>query len=237
VTQQVVKAVCKLKALDPVDDDPSFQLHFEATGAAPFMIIPNLLDDLVDFINVAQGTAGLPPSSYIGEQISRATDMSEWSIFDVTAHLNGTAAGAPIAVRTFTLNGGTGSAYASGVAACFDYRADYGTDAEFGPGTRPRARDRNRFYLGPLSDFALNHDSTTNRVKLKDTFRTDIFENLNWISERENATDTQRSLVVWSRVAADTKHATLVFADDRPDYQRRRSDPSPTTVLSRALQD
>lgn len=237
MTQQVIKAVCKLKALDPVDDDPSFQLHFEATGSGTTVNVSNLLDDLVSFINIAQGTAGLPPASYIGEQISRATDMSEWSLYDVTAHLNGTAAGSPIGVRAFTLEGGTGTAYASGVAACFDYRADYGSDAEFGPGTRPRARDRNRFYLGPLSDFALNHDSTTNRVKLKDTFRTDIFENLNWISLRESGEISQSSLVVWSRVAADTKHATLVFADDRPDYQRRRSDPSPTTVLSRALAD
>jgi hypothetical protein len=236
MTQQVVKAVCTMPALDATTDACSFALHFEATGSNASLDLASLKTALVGFINTPAGTAIDPVSSYISEEISRATNACEWLLYDITTHLSGTPAGSPIDSIAFTLGLPLGgNPLPAGIANAFGYRADYGTDVEFGTGTRPRARDRNRFYLGPLQAACLTYDAVTHRPMWTAQFLTDVLKSLSDVSQLNDTEPDQMSLVVWSRKNASVKQAILGFVDDRPDYQRRRSDPSAAAKTTHVL--
>lgn len=238
MTQQVIKAVMVTQSVDAGTDPASISLHFEATGSNATMNITDLLDELVQFTNTANNSSTHPIAWYLAAELNYGVAQAQWELYDATAHLAGGSLGSPIAIRQFQLNGGTAGntqSMPAGCACAFGYRADYGSDVEFGSHTRPRARDRNRFYLGPLNMNAMTWDSTTGRAKLHPTFRDNVLKNIKYIADHNDGMVDQRDLVVWSKVGAFVKSASSAYSDDRIDYQRRRSDPTPLSRVALAL--
>lgn len=225
-----------MPALDPTDDPATNGFVFLGSGATDFTSISDLFTHVLNFYNT-HGTGGTHPISYyLGAQLDRAPNHCTISAYDITGHLNGTPHGSPVAVQNWTLGASAATeVLPSGVAAAVSFRADYGTDVEFGPHTRPRARDRNKVFVGPINLAAISSDSTTNRCILSVPFVTDALAALFDLSEVVDETGADWVLQVWSRVNAATKLAVEGFMDNRPDYQRRRSDPAPAARTFRAL--
>jgi hypothetical protein len=162
-------------------------------------MLTTLESALTDFYNgnTVAGT-GLSVANFIGPTMSR-TIAPTFKHYDLDGHLNGTAVGSPVRVQPMALlgagNGGTG--LPAEVSCCLSSHADFGTDAEFGPGglSRPRARDRGRVYT--LIDAGRRLFS---------------FPSL------------PASWVVWSRKAAAVKNVVAISVDDAFDTQRRRGE-------------
>lgn len=238
MTQQVVLARTTMPAIDSTTDPASFSLHFEATGANPGIDFGSLGPAIASMINSVALGAVNAPQHYLSPELNRSALACETEFYDITAVLGGGAFGSPVNIHTWTLGGDhSATALPAGVACAVEYRAEYGTDVEFGPGTRPRSRDRNRFYLGPLATACLAYDSTTYRPHFSAQFITDIQAAVHDISLLNNGEDNQSSLVVWSRKNAGIKHAKYCVMDDRPDYQRRRSDPTPGSRVTLPILD
>lgn len=217
-----------LPAIDPTDDPVSNGFVFLGSGASDFSSISDLFAHVAAFYTTAAPLSSLAIGAYFGTQIDRGSNHCTLTAYDITGHLNGTPHGSPVAASTFTCPAAsTGGSWPMGVAACLSWRADYGTDVEFGPGTRPRSRDRNRIYLGPLNTAAQTQDATTHRVELSAGFINDCLQAAFVLSEVVDETGADWVWQVWSRVNAGTKLPTEAFMDNRPDYQRRRSDPAP----------
>jgi hypothetical protein len=232
-----VHARAILHSLDPVVDDASVNIAFNCDSATDFSGVTAVANLMTALFNTT-GTGGSAAlATYISTVYSRVSSASLIEIYDITAHLNGSAAGSPVAVQAFTLGAALGGTtnYPEGVAATISFRSDYGSDVEFGTGTRPRARDRNRFYLPALASNAFTNDSTTGRCKFSTTFVTNCLASLFTLSNGATVAGQDWVPRVWTRAGAAVKLPTVGFMDDRPDYQRRRSDPNPAGRSTRAL--
>lgn len=172
-----------------------------------------------------QGVWGV---SYGAPSIDTGAGHAMLEAYDVTAHLDGSPAGSPVATQAFTAQtqAVTTALLPEGVACCVSYRANYGTDVEFGTGSRPRARDRNRFYLGPLYGTCLSAEASTHRAQFSSAFITSTLNALNTLALVNVSSVPTWALRTWSRKNASTSVAQTAWIDDRPDYQRRRTDPS-----------
>lgn len=82
----------------------------------------------------------------------QTTNGLHYQVFDVSSHLDGSAAGPPILEVDHSVSPqATNIPLPNEVAIAITFKAAYGTASEFGPGgTRPRARLRSRVYIGPL---------------------------------------------------------------------------------------
>jgi hypothetical protein len=196
-----------------------------------------LVTAMTQFFNVA-GTGGAHAlSTYISPVMSRGGNAVEIELYDITGHLDGTPHGSPIGISNFTLGsplGGT-TLLPEGVAATISFQAAYGTDVEFGPGTRPRSRDRNRVYIPALMSNAVMADPVTSRCKFTPAFITDCLAALYNLSQTHTFPPDSWNLRVWSRKNAGIKVPSEGWMDDRPDYQRRRTDQNPGSRAFRAL--
>lgn len=179
----------------------------------------NIESALQAFYNTIPTPAASAVCSWMSNSLSR-TVKPTYRHYDVSGALTGAPAGSPVrtALAATTL-GATGSTTGlpAEVAAVLSFQAQYGTDVEFGPGTRPRARDRGRVYIGPLTSGVLNSDGTTARVSLISTAQTAIAE-----AGRHLIEDTGTEWAVWSRAAGVMKPVSSVWVDDAFDTQRRR---------------
>lgn len=168
-----------------------------------------------------------PVSSYIGPAISRSVPVT-LRYYDVDGHLNGSPAGSPVRVDSaaWTLGGSASSTgLPSEVAVVLTAYADFGADVEFGPGSRPRARDRGRVYIGPLNVTA--QTTAIGRTKPDPALITNLAE----AGARLARAAMNANWVVWSRRSATTKQVTRVSVDDAFDTQRRRGErPTAKTV-------
>jgi hypothetical protein len=231
--------------LDPLDDAVSISLAYGSQvalgGASDTGLLVNNVPNL---INVPATGAVFPMASYLGPQIDRRTNHARIDVYDIGPHLDGTPHGSPVDGGTFTVgaihDGSTTEP--DGVAACVSFRADYGSDVEFGAPTgvetgrlRPRARDRGRFYLGPVNSLAIDQVSATGRCIWSAVFIADALASLQSVCTISNYPvpgNANWSLSVWSRKNATLKKAAELWMDDRPDYQRRRTDPGLKTFRS-----
>jgi hypothetical protein len=228
MAEQIVKIRTTLTSLDPVVDNPSWT-HVYVAGVT---LAPDQYSGVFDhengFLNSVAAGAAHSLGYYISPVISRGGNAILMEMYDITAHLDGSPAGSPIAMKTQTLgDSGSGQALPEGVGIAIGYRADYGSDVEFGTGTRPRARDRNRTYIGPLDTVALDHDSVTEKSRVSTVCRGDCLYAMKALGQETLVGVVNINLQVWSRRNASTKDVKFIFADDRFDYQRRRSDPNP----------
>lgn len=224
-----------LLSTDTDVDNASWQFVFHSNTAADFSGITPVIGAVEAFTNTA-GTGGAHPLAwYISDVMSRGVADTTIEVYDITTHLDGSPHGSPVAMSNYHLGivGTTPRGLPEGVAATISFRADYGTDVEFGPHTRPRARDRNRVYVGPLTTDAIDYGQLGHQCVLKDAFITDCLAALFDLS---GVHGSDWVLQVWSRVNAAVKLPTIGWMDNRPDYQRRRSDPRPGFKTSRSLE-
>jgi hypothetical protein len=225
-----VTAIISIPNLDPINDTASWSFEFESDTATDFSNISAVITACQNFVTTA-GTGGAASIGfYLSASVDRATNHAAVTVYDITGHLDGSPHGSPVAMQNFTIPVGSGSAQAfpEGCAAALSFRGDYGTDVEFGgspPGrTRPRARDRNRVYIGPLSSVCAQKDATTGRCEWSSTFVTDALAALFSLSGTHTAGGDAWNFRVWSKKDAALKLPTESWMDNRVDYQRRRSD-------------
>jgi hypothetical protein len=206
-------------------------LAFDGADAPVDADFASMLDSMVSFWNDA--ATGTPLAGYLSATLNRGANVSELAVYDITGALGvGDPAGSPVAVRMFTLGNPVGGVVSLPAGDCgvLSWRAAYGSDVEFGTGTRPRASDRNRMYIGPINSGAINDDSEIPVVTiLHANFRSDLLRAILALQTALLAIDNPWQIEVWSRKDAACKDATVAWVDDRPDYQRRRSAPMPAT--------
>lgn len=211
-------------SLDPI----SFHVIYEretGTGVTP--------DELAGLAGNFGNTLTSGGTTSIFRQFPPSIDHTPGACYvtatDITNNLDGSAAGSPGASVPFTAVGTPPlQPMPEGVAGTLSFRSDYGSDPEFLGHTRPRATHRNRIYL-PVGAQALSNDATTKRT----TLGTNWFTALNtWlpliatIGDVVGGTGNTWKWVQWSKKAARVLNIIQAWADDRPDYQRRRTDPS-----------
>lgn len=224
----------ELASLSPVLDNVGLDLSYFTTFVTQDITdVSSLVTQITASFNAIPSGGSNKPCVYVGNTISRATNACMVNVYDVTTHLNGTPAGSPVLVSSFTMpTSGSVNGPPEGVCAAITLQAPYGTDVEFAPGTRPRARDRGRIYFGPLTAPAITSEATTNRQVLSTSVMGDLTK---WIKAINVITTTGHSclynLGVWSRKNAAMKSLQEVWIDDRPDYQRRRADQGATRTI------
>jgi len=192
--------------------------------------------------------------TYLANSLSRTASIS---VYDVTTELGGTPAGVPIYIPTFTLPAASSNQDLPAAAAvCCGYRAAYGTDMKAGAvtelpspkraikdgapathmgTTRPQARDRGRFYFGPLNSSAsaafISESPRPDGDQVAPALRSDLFLQLGQLGEQQDIGGTNpMNWVVWSRRAASVKEIAFTYVDEGFATVRRRQ----TTALARA---
>jgi len=232
-----LKLVAQILDKDPNVDTMSNHFVFETDDTPPYPNIGAAFSAIESFYSSIGTGGGAPLSFYMPRSLDFGTSHSIITAYDITGHLNGTPAGAPVAMENFVFGGGTAPSDShpcpEGCAATLSYRADYGSDVEFAPGARPRARDRNRLYI-PINSTTLQLDTTTKRTEFTPSFITDCLASMFTLSNTHTSGGTHYNWRVWSRKAAAVKVITELWMDDRPDYQRRRTDPTPGSRTFRA---
>lgn len=226
MAQQVVEARVILKSLSNVVDDSTFHLVFEQRGSNTNVNFTSATNQILAFLNTVAAGATNAMCHYLSNVISRGANGCQIEYYDITAHLNGSAAGSPVNITNFTL-GASGISHApmpEQVAAIVEWRADYGSDVEFAPGARPRARDRNRFYLGPLNTQTLSYN-TDESSYLGTAFLTDLLAAAYTLFHGPGGGPADITQVVqWSKRNAAVKPVYQCATRDRFVTQRRRSD-------------
>jgi hypothetical protein len=192
------------------------------TFSDPVGILPADLDAitaaLFDFYRLTAAPQVSAVSTYLGPALSRSTTVA-LRFYDIDGHLDGSPVGSPerTDMAAFDL---LGSASATGlpseVAVCLTLYAAFGSDVEFGPGTRPRARDRGRVYIGPLNQNAMT--TALGRTRPEPGFVQDLAE----AGARLARAPMGPKLSVWSRRAGLVRPVERVSVDDAFDTQRRR---------------
>lgn len=196
--------------------------------------LEQIADAGIDFVdNVATG-AVQPLGYYLSHSCSRASNDGLITLTDVSNALGShEVAGSPIYDAPFTLTGGASSlGWPEQCCQTISWRADYGTDPEFGTHTRPRADDRNRMFFGPLSSYvAAEGSEVPTRVQFSPQFLGDVtaaFIHLSGEILALDETDTGISwIAAWSRKNAAVKRAVEHSQQLYPTTQRRRNNVRP----------
>jgi hypothetical protein len=193
---------------------------FDSVDPLTADIFDEIRDALEEFYNATSAEVLVQVGRYINSSISRSSAPIV-RIYDVSGHMSGAPAGSPVGTRAFAAalpSSASEIGLPNEAAVCLTMAADFGSDVEFGPGTRPRARDRARVYIGPLNVTAAQ---TTLGITRPDV---DMRNNLAQSGIRLARRFATVNLVVWSRAAASTKTVTHVWVDDAFDSQRRRGE-------------
>lgn len=232
----VFQIIAQMQSRDATLD--GFSTHWVYTSQGSGAVNVQTAQDLITIVDGFYQSTAAGQSAAIGTYLSSSLDRTkglEYYAYDLTSHLGiGTHKGSPIAQvnKPWTLSTPTNTIMPEGVAAVLSFRRDFGTDTEFirDPQThkvigRPRMQDRGRIYIGPLQPTAF-FASSSGRTVLGNTFMTDCllaFDNASTVV----ATDASTwHLQQWSRKKASTADIVQTWMDDRPDYQRRRTDQS-----------
>jgi hypothetical protein len=226
---QYLKIRTTVASIDPIVDPSGWShVYFALLGPLSLVGLHALVLHELAFLNTVPATGTHALEYYLANVMDRTPGGIQYEIYDITGHLDGSPAGAPIHVETQQLGSTTsGTDLPEQISGAVGYRGDYGTDVEFGPGTRPRARDRNRTYVGPLNNDTVDHDGATGRCTMSNVFRGDLLLAMHDLALDFSADTVTTQLAVWSRKNASTKPVVEVFADNRFDVQRRRADPNP----------
>lgn len=214
-----ILAVVKLgKKSGILADRPTMDFAFSV--ADPLLAGLTLTEAALEAFFKDVTTSGFALQTFLSPSLNTGAATSEISWYDLTGHLDGSRRGAgPIQTNTWNLTSvGADPALPDQVACALSIHSDYGTDPEFGVGTRPRARDRGRVFIGPLAgantvDDALPSHEPMWGASFRDTLAAAatrlLFVNVGWS--------------VWSRRDAALKPVTGGWIDNRPDVQRRRA--------------
>lgn len=218
----------------PLVPNPGIDLsYYAASTAADITDVADLAGFVTSSLTSTPSGATHTPASYLSAVLTASATGGHYEVYDVTSHLSGTSAGSPVLIGSFSTTGlGVSSGIPEGVALAITLQAPYGTDVEYAPGSRPRARDRGRIYFGPLANGTGFTVDTNNRTVPSTTIRTDLCQ---WIKSINVHTTAPHSipynLCVWSRKNALMKSLQEVWIDDRFDYQRRRAGSESTKTV------
>ena len=165
------------------------------------------------------------PAKFLSSTLNSTANAQTWEAYDVSAHLDGSPAGSPVTLGSWTLTGNTNVGnMPEECAIAITMQAGYGTDVEFAPGARPRARDRGRNYFGPCAVTLTVLTDINGRTGIIPQCQKDLGF---WIKAINTYTSAASSinwqLAVWSRKSARLKTLNDVWIDDRFDSQRRRA--------------
>jgi hypothetical protein len=215
-------------------DNVSVDFIFEATGSdenLDFAMAETPGAALHDFWNSSTGRVATL-GSYLSSLVDRTSNAVTIEWYDITAHLDGSPAGAPFRIDQATIEE---SAHDSSVdlnpalALCGAVRRAYGSDAEHVGTTRPRARDRGRIYVGPLNNWC--QDLGTGRTRA--AVASDLVISMERLAATHNSGNTnQFNWVQWSRKNASVGQIEFVATQYGLAIQRRRTDEQNTRVLS-----
>lgn len=209
----------KLPSINPNIDDATNAWVWEGDELDG----PNAEVELKSFYTAVWG--GFNFGDHMHPAIDRTANHCILETYNITAHLNGSPHGSPIAMDTFTISAAEiATPEPPQMAVVVDYHATYGSAVEFGPGTRPRSRLRGRHFWGPLNFHGLTHASVTpfdctvsNDMK---TFLKAAYEGM------LATTHFGTGWGVWSRKNASVAPVLDGWIDSTPHVQRRRQDPS-----------
>jgi hypothetical protein len=193
-------------------------------------------DHLKAFWDTVGSGATLKMVTYLAKSINFSGGLqAKW--YDITSHTDGSVHGPPVAHTAHALSStpASTSPMPEGVAAVLGFNSDYGGDPEFvrDPApphkviARPRMMHRGRFYVGPLNPSAMIQDSTTFRTRLSPTFCADLIANFLQVKTIAGTAGLVGAFRQWSKKSTwHTAPVVQCTVDDRPDYQRLRSDQS-----------
>ncbi len=239
----VVKAVVHLVHVSglPLDTDQNTFVFRSATLNAA-AIQAAAAPDLVDFYNAAVAPQVDPLATYISSVVDRGTSQCFIQWTDITAHLDGSAAGLPFGISQFTLGAPLNatvlpdqdccvlSLFGAGRAAApvlgplvstipTDERAqDEGAPATHSGHTRPKQSHTGRIYLGPLIASASQLLGSDSRVS--NGLVTDLAFAASEL--KADAASGSYDWVVWSRKLASVDTIVGGFVDNAWDIQRKR---------------
>lgn len=198
------------------------------TPAVPISVadVDNIEAALNKFYGGVHLTQSQTLGSYLGAQLNRAV-LPMMRTYDITDAQNGQDAGSPIDLREMDPLPGTGDpdVLPSEVALALSFHSAFNEDLEFGPGSRPRARDRGRIFLGPLRQNVCVV-GTANRAVPQGAFQSNVL-----LAAQGLRDDIDTSWSTWSRIAGKVQPVTVVSVDDAFDTVRRRGE-RPTAKIS-----
>lgn len=225
--QQVIRVRVVLPMQSPLIDTASWGWIMEMFGSSPTGDIQAYTTGVAAAMttNVNGMTASM--ASYLSPCIQSATNACWVEATDITDHLDGSPAGAAGFRAYFTVPSKTNAfAWPEGVALATSWRCDYASDPEFEGAHRPRAGDRGRAYVGPLSASQVTGDANS-RSTPSPSFINNLLKWWTWVGNGLSATPQING---WGQVVLNAAKAAVYqiiqrWIDDRYDYQRRRSDP------------
>lgn len=177
-----------------------------------------VLSAIETFFNTINGGSSEPVAYYIGDQVSRITQVTV-EYYDVTAFLNGSPHGSPFNVDTFTLAAGAASAAELPNQCCatlsyYDARDTEGTT---------KGDHRGRMFIGPLNEQAVANDGGLNNRILAPAFVTACTDSLVALNTQLVDATPTKQLSVWSRKDAVMRPAIGGWMQNKIDTQRRRA--------------
>jgi hypothetical protein len=194
-----------------------------ADGWDPDTELLELTNPIADFYTACK--------DMLGASVTRASAVHPIRVYDISAHLNGSPHGSPVAedfmsipARTVTDN----APYPSEVALAITLRAlDWADQAVETPDSadagserdRPRSRYTGKLYLGPLGSNVAFNSGGIARPSVES--RTTILNALKATHDEYEASG-DLGVCVWSRKDAVRRAITHAEIDDAFDTQRRR---------------
>lgn len=231
MAQQVVRTSTEMPSVNTYGKMATVDLYFEATGSDEGLPISSgsstsVVGVLNDFWTSLSGSQSAKIGAYLSPDVSRSSNAGMYTITDITAHLDGSAAGPPIAVFSWTVPTGLADGpLAPGLAMCLGYRRAYGSDVERTGTIRPRARDRGRFYIGPLDLYTSKNktDGSGFGGQIAALPLADLAQAADALFATHNpGSHDQFNCVQWSRKNASVANVAFYFVDTGYAYQRRR---------------
>lgn len=200
------------------EDNVQNSFAFHVSGGPGSAEGDNITERLAHFYNDPGSTGTNPIRDYLARSIDADVQAVKLQHYNITGHLEGDPHGAPYYETSFALTNTAETALPDEIACVLSFNSSYGSDVEFGAGgTRPRARDRGRIYIGPLATNTLTTASTTHEVMFEEDFLTDVVA-----AASDLKGDLEIVWSVWSRVDAVLKPVVHIWADNAVDVQRRR---------------
>lgn len=199
---------------DAVTNTWHFRSQGDASDVDDFEFLSN---ELGGFYFSAHDIYGV--SSFFSQALSRAVDGASITWYDLSDPIPR----APRYYYEFNLNAAidTSQSIPAELAVCLSFRGSLtGIGEGIGESVHPRARRRNRVYLGPLNNYAIDGVRPNNEAVVSGDFRDIISEAAGIL--HANCSASGRPWVVHSPTDDNVHSIVEWWIDDAFDVQRRR---------------
>jgi hypothetical protein len=194
-------------------------------GPDPTLADWNNVADMVQAFFNSVGSSGHSIGQYLSTAVNRGANLTETALYEVDVADPHHYLSSPVHVRPWSLGPvALGNGLPNECCGVLSYRTAYGTDPEHSGTTRPRASDRGRLYIGPITDAAtalVTAPDGTRFPQLSTGFMTAMSEQAELLFTT-GGTDTW-IWSVWSRKEQLFKSVVDYANDQYIDTQRRRS--------------